>query len=159
MPWAVEIVRFFHLARHQANQAVKRRISRTRRTANKSRAGQSLRDSSRTPYERLPTYSPPFPPASKLVLCQASFDGLGATAGLPSSAENTVGQANRGTPQFTTDRALATRSASIMLPVSARRRQAMSKAVPWATLVRMIGSPKVTFTARCMPNSFRAMCP
>ena len=43
-----------------------------------------------------------------LVLCQASFDGLGATAGLPSSAENTVGQANRGTPQFTTDRALAT---------------------------------------------------
>ena len=37
---------------------------------------------------------------------------------------------------------LATRRASIMLPVSARRCQAMSKAVPWATLVRMIGRPK-----------------
>ena len=40
------------------------------------------------------------------MLCQASFDGLGATAGLSSSAENTVGQANRGTPQSTIDRAL-----------------------------------------------------
>jgi signal transduction histidine kinase len=36
-----------------------------------------------------------------LALCQASFGGLGATAGSPSSAENTVGQANRGTPPST----------------------------------------------------------
>ena len=54
---------------------------------------------------------------------------------------------------------LAMRRASIMLLVSASRFQAMSKAVPWATLVRMIGRPSVTLTAWCMPNSFRAMCP
>src|SRR6185437_203879 len=54
---------------------------------------------------------------------------------------------------------LATRTASIMLPKSARRCQARSNAVPWATLVRTIGSPSVTFTARCMPNNFKAMWP
>ena len=54
---------------------------------------------------------------------------------------------------------LATRTASSRLLVLALACQARSKAVPWATLVRMIGSPSVTFTARCMPNSFSAMCP
>ena len=39
------------------------------------------------------------------------------------------------------------------------RRQAMSKAVPWATLVRMIGSPSVTFTARCIPSNFKRDVP
>jgi hypothetical protein len=43
---------------------------------------------------------------SALVLCQPWSDGLGATASLPSSAGNMVGQANRGTHQSTTDRAL-----------------------------------------------------
>ena len=42
-----------------------------------------------------------------LALCQARYDGLGATAGLSSSAENTVGQANRGTHQSSIDKALA----------------------------------------------------
>jgi two-component system, chemotaxis family, sensor kinase CheA len=41
-----------------------------------------------------------------LVLCQPWFDGLGATASLPSSAGNTVGQANRGTRQSMIERAL-----------------------------------------------------
>ena len=41
----------------------------------------------------------------------------------------------------------ATRMASIRLDGSARPFQAMSKAVPWATLVRTIGSPRVTLTA------------
>ena len=31
----------------------------------------------------------------------------------------------------------------------------MSKAVPWATLVRMIGSPSVTLTARCIPKQLQ----
>ena len=56
-------------------------------------------------------------------------------------------------------RRLATRKASIMLLVWARPVQAMSKAVPWATLVRMIGRPSVTLTAWCIPSSFKAICP
>jgi hypothetical protein len=31
------------------------------------------------------------------------------------------------------------------------------KAVPWATLVRTMGSPSVMFTARCIPNSLSAI--
>ncbi len=40
---------------------------------------------------------------SGLVVHQIWNDRLGATAGLSSSAKNTVGQANRGTRQFGSD--------------------------------------------------------
>ena len=53
----------------------------------------------------------------------------------------------------------ATRTAAIRLDGSARPFQAMSKAVPCATLVRTIGSPSVTFTARWKPTVLSAMCP
>jgi uncharacterized protein YfaS (alpha-2-macroglobulin family)/tetratricopeptide (TPR) repeat protein/type II secretory pathway component GspD/PulD (secretin) len=43
-----------------------------------------------------------------LALSQPLFEGLGATASLPSSAGNTVGQANRGAHQSTIDGALDT---------------------------------------------------
>jgi phosphomannomutase len=49
-----------------------------------------------------------------LVLRQPWFDGLGATASLSSSAENTVGQANRGTHQSTVDGALGPAAAREM---------------------------------------------
>ena len=53
----------------------------------------------------------------------------------------------------------ATRTASIRLDGSARPFQAMSKAVPCATLVRTIGRPKVTLTARSKPTVLSAMWP
>jgi len=46
------------------------------------------------------------PAATALVPRPSSVDTLGATAGLSSSAENTVGQANRGTRHFTSVEAL-----------------------------------------------------
>ncbi len=44
------------------------------------------------------------------------------------------------------------RTASIKLDGSATPCQAMSKAVPWATLVRTIGRPSVTLTAQFEPH-------
>src|SRR4051794_21845829 len=53
----------------------------------------------------------------------------------------------------------ATRTASIRLDVSARPCQAMSNAVPCATLVRTIGRPSVTLTAWLNPIVFNATWP
>ena len=53
----------------------------------------------------------------------------------------------------------ATRTASIRLDGSASPFQAMSNAVPCATLVRTIGSPSVTLTARSNPTVLSAMWP
>ncbi len=57
--------------------------------------------------------SPRFPDAT-LVPQPTSVDTLGATAGLSSSAGNTVGQANRGTRQFSPDATLATLDCSLL---------------------------------------------
>ena len=46
-----------------------------------------------------------------------------------------------------------------MLPGSAAFLPAMSKAVPWSTEVRMIGSPSVTLTARPNASNFTGISP
>ncbi len=46
-----------------------------------------------------------------------------------------------------------------MLPGSAAFRPAMSKAVPWSTDVRMMGSPSVTLTALPNASSFTGISP
>jgi autotransporter-associated beta strand protein len=57
----------------------------------------------------------------RVLATQPRFGGLGATAGLPSSAEGTVGQANRGTHHSTTDGApclMPSAWPSALLPIS-----------------------------------------
>ena len=54
---------------------------------------------------------------------------------------------------------MASSIAARMLPGLARLRPTMSNAVPWSGLVRMIGYPIVTFTARSKASSFTGMSP
>ena len=53
----------------------------------------------------------------------------------------------------------ASRIAALMLPASATPCPAMSNAVPWSGLVRMIGKPTVMFTARSHAIVFSGISP
>ena len=53
----------------------------------------------------------------------------------------------------------ACRSASTMLPASARPVPAMSNAVPWSTEVRITGRPTVMLTPASMPSTLTGPCP
>ena len=68
----------------------------------------------------------------------------------------TLGSSARAYPVDTASRVAAWMAAR-MLDGSAVPVPTMSKAVPWATLVRMIGRPRVMLTARCMPSSLIGM--
>ena len=81
-------------------------------------------------------------------------------ASRPTAGEAAVAltrRAHYSPPGLTPLRRTARRTAARRLPASAFPCQAMSPAVPWSTLVRTTGSPRVVLTAESKASALRGM--
>ena len=84
---------------------------------------------------------------------------IGSTTTVVSAFDGLVGGAGAGGPRLLGQGVAANSSALTRLLVEATPWPAMSKAVPWSTEVRMIGSPSATFTPPSKSSSLSGMCP